>query len=130
MQKSDRTKEFYRDLLLYYFDSKKNASETHKLLTEVYGDAAPSYTTCKFWFARFKSGDFNVKDKERSGQPKKFEDEELQALLDENSAQSLKELSEALNVGQTTVYDRLHAMGKVPKDGKWIPRELLPDGHS
>lgn len=38
------------------------------------------------WFRQFKNGDFNVKDKPRSGQPKKFEDEELEALLDEDSS--------------------------------------------
>jgi len=39
-----------------------------------------------------------VNDKERSGQPKKFEDEELETLLQEDSYQMLKELSETLNV--------------------------------
>jgi len=32
---------------------------------------------------------------------------ELQALLDENSARTLEELAEALNIGQSTVSDRL-----------------------
>ena len=50
------------------------------MLVEVYGDSAPSDKTCKEWFRRFKSGNFNVEDKERSGRPKAFEDEELQAL--------------------------------------------------
>jgi len=39
-----------------------------------------------------------MNDKERSGQPKKLEDEELEALLQEDSCQTLKELSETLNV--------------------------------
>ena len=37
--------------------------------------------TCGRWFARFRSGDFHLEDKERPGQPKKLEDEKLQALL-------------------------------------------------
>jgi len=32
---------------------------------------------------RFKDGDFSVEDKRRSGQPKKFENKELEALLEE-----------------------------------------------
>lgn len=36
---------------------------------------------------RVRSGDFDVNDKERSGRPKE-KDEELQALLDKDSAQS------------------------------------------
>ena len=35
-------------------------------------------------FRRLKSDDFDVEDKERFGQPKAFEDEELQALVDED----------------------------------------------
>jgi len=54
-----------------------------------------------------------LKDKECSGQPKKFKDAELQILLDKNSSQTLEELAEALNVGKSIVSDRLHAMRKI-----------------
>jgi len=43
-----------------------------------------------------------LKDKDRFGQPKKFEDAELLALLDENK--TLEKLVEALNVGKSIVY--------------------------
>jgi len=35
-----------------------------------------------------KDGDFSVEDKSRSGQPKKFEDKELEALLKEDQSQT------------------------------------------
>lgn len=38
-------------------------------------------------FARFKTRDFNVEDKERLGQSKKLEDGELEAVLDQDSCQ-------------------------------------------
>ena len=66
---------------------------------------------------RFKSGDFNVEDKERSRRPKAFEDE-LQALVDENLCQTQKQLSEALNCVQSVISDRLKALEKVYKKGK------------
>ena len=50
------------------------------MLVEVYGDTAPTDKSCREWFRRFKDGDFSVEDKPRSGQPKKFEDIELEAL--------------------------------------------------
>ena len=37
-------------------------------------------------------GDFDTEDKERSGPPKKFEDEELEALLDQDPCQTQEEL--------------------------------------
>ena len=40
------------------------------MLVEVYGDSAPSDKTCREWFRRFKSGDFDMKNKERSGRPR------------------------------------------------------------
>lgn len=41
-----------------------------------------------------------------------FEDEELQALLYEDFVQTKKLLAEQLRVTQTTVFKRLHAIGK------------------
>ena len=75
---------------------------------------------------RFKSGDFDVEDKERSGQPKKFEDEELEALLDEDPCQTQQELAESLGVDRSTVGKRLKTMGMIQKQGTWVPYELKP----
>jgi len=55
---------------------------------------------------RFKDGDFSVEDKPRSGQPKKFEDKELETLLEEDQSQTQEELAESLGVTQQTIsYD-------------------------
>lgn len=107
------SKEHLRNVLLFLFHSKKSAAEGHKIIVETYGDHAPSNTTCKEWFRRFRSGDFDVCDKERPGQPKHFEDPELQALLDEDPCQTQKQLAEALGVTQQTISNRLKAMGKM-----------------
>jgi len=44
------------------------------------------------WFKKFKSNDFDVRNEERVKPPKKFEDSELQALLDEDDAQTQQQL--------------------------------------
>ena len=77
-------KVFLRRALLHYFNTKKTAAESHRILVEVYGEHALAWGTCQKWFARFKSGDFGLEDEKRPGQPKKFKDEELEALLDED----------------------------------------------
>lgn len=118
------SKEYLRTVLLFLFHSKKSAAESHRTLVEVHGGNALSETTCRDWFRRFKSGDFDVSDKERPGQPKKFEDPELEALLDEDPCQTQKQLAEALGVSQQTISDRLIAMGKILKCGKWVPHRL------
>ena len=87
-----------REVLIFCFNWKKSAAEAHRMLVEVYGDTAPIDKSCREWFRRFKDRGFNVKDKPRSGQPKKFENKELEALLEEDQTQ--EELAESLGVTQ------------------------------
>ena len=119
-------KVFLRRVLLYYFNMKKTAAESHRILVEVYGEYAPAERTCQKWFARFQSGNFGLEDEERPGQPKKFEDEELEALLDEDCSQTQEELAEYLGVTQAAISKRLKAAGYIQKQGNWVPHELKP----
>ena len=89
-------KVFLRGFLLHYFNIKKTAAERHRILAEVYGEHALAERTCQKLFARYKSGDFGLEDEERPRQPKKFEDEELEALLDEDCCQTQEELAESV----------------------------------
>ena len=88
---------------------------------ENYGDNVPTRDACVRWFRGFKNFDFDLKDKERLGQPKKFEDSELQALLDKDNTQTQQQMAEGLNVGRKTICDCLHAMQKIQKARKWAP---------
>ena len=108
-------KVFLRGVLLHYFNMKKTAAESHRILVEVCGEHALAERTCQKWSARFKSGDFGLKDEERPGQPKKFEDEELKALLDEDCFQTQEELAKSLGVTQAAISKRLKAAGYIPK---------------
>lgn len=94
---------------------KKTAAESHRILEEVYGEYALSARTCQKWFTRFKSGEFDLEDHERPGQPKKFKDDELETLLDKDSCKTQGELAESLGVSRTTISKRLKAMGMVQK---------------
>lgn len=126
MSSFEPKKHHMREVLLYFFNIKKSAAESHRLLVEAYGECALSKTTCEDWLRRFKSGDFDVNDKERPGAVKTFEDAELQALLDEDDAQTQQQLADQLGVNQSTISDRLKAMGKIQKMSKWVPYELSP----
>jgi len=117
-------KHHLREVLLHYFIAKKSAAETYRLLVDVYGEHAPSNTTCKEWFRRFKNDDFDIEDKEHGKPPKKFEDVELEELLAEDSCQTQLELAATLNVDRSTVVKRLQAMGMVQKASNWVPYEL------
>ena len=95
------------------------------MLVEIYDDTAPTDKSCKEWLRHFKDKDFSIEDKPRSG-PKKFEDKELEALLEEDQSQTQEELAESLGITQQTVFVRLKSMGMIQKQGNWVPYELKP----
>ena len=94
---------------------KKTAAERHPILVEVYIEHALAELTCQKWFARFKSADFGLEEEKRPEQLKKFEDEELEALLDEDCCQTQEELAESLGVTQAAISKRLKAAGYIQK---------------
>ena len=123
-----------REALLFCFNLKKSAAESHRMLVEVYGDNALSETTCRDWFRQFNNN-FDLSDKKRENRPRKIEDCQLQVLLDEDDTQSQKmpwgkwllekhPIVKQLDVSQAAISMRLHAIGKVQKIGKWMPHEL------
>jgi histone-lysine N-methyltransferase SETMAR len=102
-----------RHVLLFLFDQKKNAADALRTIQQVYPKEAPSERQCQRWFQRFREGNRVLEDEQRSGQPKKFEDEALFTLLEENSEQTQMELAEQLGVGQQGVSKRLRKLGMV-----------------
>ena len=59
-----------REVLIFFFHSKKTVAEEHQKHQKVYGDAALIEKTCHDWFYRFKDGDFDVDDRLREGRAK------------------------------------------------------------
>ena len=55
--------------MLYEFHSKQNATQATNSICLAHGDNALDVRTCKNLFARLKSGDFDLIDKDRSGRP-------------------------------------------------------------
>jgi len=69
----------------------------------------------------FQNWRFRCCSKEHGKPPKKYEDVELQALLDEDDSQTQKQLVEQLSVSQQAVSNRLRGMGKIQKVDRWVP---------
>lgn len=109
-------KRHFRHLFSYHFSSLIKRKQPLNI-TETYPDSAPSVKTCEYLFRRFKNDDFNLEDEERPRQPKKFEDE-LQEILDQTPARTLKKLAGLLDANQNVVSKRLKTMGKIQKKGK------------
>ena len=65
----------FRHILLYYFRKGKNAVQARKKLYDVYGEKSLTERQCQNWFARFRSGDFHLKNAPRSGRPTQVDDD-------------------------------------------------------
>ena len=110
MPKFEPTKRNLRKAMLFCFHLEKSAAGSHRLLVEADGNHTPTVQIVENWFRRFKSGDFDLGDKENPEQPKKFEDTELKAFLDQNPCVTFEMTVDEFNVHVSTVSKRLKAM--------------------
>ncbi|CAK9816502.1 Mariner Mos1 transposase [Anthophora quadrimaculata] len=119
-------KEHIRHCIFFAFELKKNAAEATKIIYSALGENAATNKTCKKWFQRFRSGNFDLNDAD-SGTPKKVEDEELEQLLNEDPCLTQQELAEELGVTQQAISVRLKKLRRIQKVGRWVPRVLSPE---
>jgi len=72
-----------REALLFCFNLKKSAAESHRMLVEAM--ATMLYRKQRRdWFRRFNDDNFDLSDKKHENRPRKIEDYQLQALLDKD----------------------------------------------
>ena len=114
----------FRHILLYYFQKGKNAVQARKKLYDVYGERSLTERQCQNWFARFRSGDFDLKDAPRSGRPTKIDEDKLKAMIENNRRCTTREIAEKLNISHTCVERHLKQLGYVNKLDIWVPHKL------
>ncbi|XP_020298124.1 histone-lysine N-methyltransferase SETMAR-like [Pseudomyrmex gracilis] len=90
----------------------------------MYGASALSTDTCKRWFARFRSGEFNLQDAPRSGRPNSVDDDQLLATVKSDRHLTTREIAKRFGIHHTTVMDRLKKLGMVKKLDVWVPHKL------
>ena len=75
---------------------------------------------CQNWFAKFRSGNFDVEDVSRSGRPVEADKDTIKALVDANRRITTREIGERLNLSNSTVYDHLKGLGLTSKLDIWV----------
>jgi histone-lysine N-methyltransferase SETMAR len=109
--------------MLYEFKKGSKATEATKNICEVYGEVLDA-PKCRYWFRKFKSGDFSLQDAPRSGRPAVLDNDLLKAAIEEDPRLTTRELAERFNCSNSTVHEHLQALGKVNRHGVWVPHKL------
>ncbi|GFT59070.1 histone-lysine N-methyltransferase SETMAR [Trichonephila clavipes] len=112
-------KQHFRHILLF-----KNAVQVRKKLTDVYGEGVLTARQCQNWFAKFRSGNFDVEDAPRSGRPVEADKDSIKELVDVNRRIPTREIGLRLNLSNSTVYDHLKGLGLSSNLDVWVPHVL------
>ncbi|RWR98798.1 Histone-lysine N-methyltransferase SETMAR-like protein, partial [Dinothrombium tinctorium] len=115
---------------LFAFNQGSKAAKAARDIFAVYGEDAIAERTAHDWYAKFKNGNFDLKDEPRSDRPVEYDEKRLNQLLHENSRQTTRELAEKMECSHTTIEKHLHSMGKVQKFGAWIPHALSDNNNN
>ena len=114
----------FRHMSVYYFRIGKNAVQARKKLYAVYGGKSLTECQCQNWFARFRSGDFDLKDAPRSGRATEVDDDKIKAMIENNRRSMTREIAKKLNISHTCLEKHLKQLGYINKLDTWVPHKL------
>ena len=117
-------KNHVRHCLLYEFHLGHTAATAYRNLHGILGDDGPCERTCRYWFDKFRSGDFSLEDEHRAGRPISVNVHQLIELIESDHFLSTRELAAKLDCSHVSVEHHLRELGFVQKLGRWTPHEL------
>ncbi|KAG5314825.1 SETMR methyltransferase, partial [Acromyrmex insinuator] len=115
----DISKEKIRHILQFFFDKGENASQAAENVNSVYCTGPGTVT--QFWFRRFRSGNFDVKDAPRSGRSIVENVDKIIEIVESDRHVSP---AQELNIAQKTVWNHLNKAEYKKKLDVWVSHEL------
>jgi len=110
--------------ILQYYDKGKNAAQACEKICAIYGEDTLSKSAAWKWFARFRAGNFDVKNEPRSGRPITEKFDEIMVKVERDKHVSTVEIARELGIDHKIVLNHLHKAGYKKKLDVWIPHEL------
>ena len=110
-------------VMLYCFKKGDSTNDITDEIYTVYGNDA-TITIIHNWFKRFRDGNFNSKDENRSSCPATTKMDFIKAILAENPRYSVQEIVNAINISRKTVDNHLTKMEYVNRCKVWISQLL------
>ncbi|KAL9876423.1 histone-lysine N-methyltransferase SETMAR-like isoform 1-T3 [Glossina fuscipes fuscipes] len=122
--KMEVNKEKIRYILQFFFDKGENASQAAKIVNGVYGSDTVTANYVQFWFRRFRSGIFDVKDAPRTGRPVVENVDKIGEMIEVDRDVSSRNIAQELKIVHKTVLNHLHKAGFKKKPDVWVPHQL------
>ena len=109
---------------MHEFKIGSNAAQTTANINKAWRESTTSERTVQSWFQKFHGGDKSLPDEDCNAQPSILHNEDLRAIVKQNSQQSVREMSMQLGISISTVSDHLKQIQKIKKLEKWVLHEL------
>ena len=106
------------------FRNGKNAAQAAKKLRDVYGEEALKDRQCRKWFDKFHSGNFSLKDEQRSDRLNEVDDDQIKAIVESDRYVTVGEIDKKLKILKSTIDRHIRRLGLVKKLDIWIAHEL------
>jgi len=115
-------KEKIRYILQYHYDKGKNTAQACEKICAIYDEDTLSKSAARKWFARFRAGNFDVKDEPRSGRSITEKSDEIMIKVEHDKHVSTVEIARELSIDHKTVLNYLHEAGQ--KEARCFLHEL------
>jgi histone-lysine N-methyltransferase SETMAR len=120
-------KERNRNLMLYEFKCGHSAAAATRNICRIEGAGTVKESTCRRWFAKFRTGEEGLRDKNRSGRPLAYNLEDFRQTIEGNPRTSVRRLETELLLSKSTYWNHLHRIGKANRRARKVPRELTAE---
>ncbi|GFU69718.1 histone-lysine N-methyltransferase SETMAR [Trichonephila clavipes] len=91
----------------FFFDKGKNASQVAEIANGVYGPDTATANYVQFWFRRFRSDIFDVKDAPRTGRPIVENVDKITEIIEVDRRVSSRGIAQELKIDHKTVLSHL-----------------------
>ncbi|GFW13840.1 histone-lysine N-methyltransferase SETMAR [Trichonephila clavipes] len=113
-------------LFTVFIDKSENANQVAKIANGVYGADTVTANYVQFWFRRFRSGIFDVKDAPRTGRPVVGNVDKITEIIEIDQRTSNRSIAHELKIDHKTVLSHLRKVGFKKQLHVWVPHQLTP----
>ncbi|GFU93743.1 histone-lysine N-methyltransferase SETMAR [Trichonephila clavipes] len=104
----------------------ENVSQVAEIVHGAYGADTVTASYVQFWFRRFRSGIFDVKDAPPTGRPIVKNVDKITEIIKVDRHVSSRSIIQELKIDHKTILNHLSKVGFKKKLDVWVPHKLTP----